>query len=107
MSAMLATTHNFQQQVMESELPVLVDFFAPWCGPCKQISPLVEEIAREKAGKVKVAKVNVEDHPELASQFSIMSLPTLMTVKGGKVVQKTVGARPKQAILRLVESISG
>ena len=89
------TDGNFKKEVLESGLPVLVDFWAPWCGPCKMIGPLIEESAKEFAGKLKVGKVNVDESPAVATQYGIMSIPTLMFFKGGKVMDQSVGALSK------------
>lgn len=91
------TDADFESVVIKSSIPVLVDFWAPWCGPCRMVMPLVEEIAEER-DDVKVVKINVDEEPELASQFQVMSIPTLMVVKNGEVVNKTMGARPKAQI---------
>ena len=101
MSAISVTKETFHKEVMLSEKPVLVDFWAPWCGPCRMVLPLVEEIAEER-DDVKVVKINVDEEPELASQFQVMSIPTLMVVKNGEVVSKTMGARPKAQINALL-----
>ena len=101
MSAMHITKQNFQKEVMESEKPVLLDFWASWCGPCRMVSPIVDEIAEER-GDIKVCKINVDEQPELAGSFGVMSIPTLVVMKDGKVVNKAVGAMPKQRILALL-----
>lgn len=101
MSTVTITKANFTQEVIHSELPVLLDFWAPWCGPCRMVGPLLDEIARERAD-VKVGKVNVDEQPELASQFGIMSIPTLVVMKSGQVVDQVIGARPKDQILALL-----
>ena len=101
MSAININKNNFRNEVLNSEMPVLLDFWAPWCGPCRMVSPIVDEIAAER-GDIKVGKVNVDEQPELAGQFGVMSIPTLVVMKGGKVVNKTVGARPKAQILAML-----
>ncbi|MDA8037995.1 MAG: thioredoxin [Actinomycetota bacterium] len=94
---------TFDEQVALSELPVLVDFWAEWCGPCKVIAPVLEEIAGDKAGKLKVVKLNVDENPRTAQRFQVMSIPTLLLFKGGKAQSRIVGARPKGQILAEVE----
>lgn len=101
MSAVNVTKMNFDQEVMKSEKPVLVDFWAPWCGPCRMVVPLVEEIARER-DDIKVVKVNVDEEPELASRFRVISIPTLMVVKNGRITSQSAGARPKNQILAML-----
>ena len=101
MSAININKNNFQIEVMNSDKPVLLDFWAPWCGPCRMVAPVVEEIAREHPD-IKVGKVNVDEQPELASEFGVMSIPTLVVMKNGKIVNQTVGARPKSAILAML-----
>jgi len=101
MSVLTITKENFQKEVIESEKPVLLDFWASWCGPCRMVSPLVDEIA-EETDAVKVGKINVDEQPELAGAFQVMSIPTLVVMKDGKVANKAVGARPKQQILSLL-----
>ena len=103
MAAITITKENFEKEVMNSDKPVLIDFWASWCGPCRMVSPIVEELANELTDK-KVGKINIEEQPELAEAFSVMSIPTLMVIKDGKVVSKSVGARPKQAILDMLEN---
>ena len=101
MSAININKNNFQNEVLNSEMPVLLDFWAPWCGPCRMVSPIVDEIAAER-GDIKVGKVNVDEERELAGQFGVMSIPTLVVIKGGKVVNQMVGARPKSQILAML-----
>lgn len=95
------TAENFNEEVLESQLPVLVDFWATWCGPCRMMAPIVEEIAAEYDGKVTVGKVNVDDEPELANAFDIDSIPTLMVFKNGEVAGTLVGLRKKEDIVAL------
>lgn len=101
MSALHITKNNFQSEVVNSDKPVLLDFWAPWCGPCRMVGPIMEEIAAERPD-IKVAKVNVDEQPDLAGQFGVMSIPTLVVMKQGKVVSQSVGARPKSAILGML-----
>ena len=101
MSVIHINIDNFRNEVLDSEKPVLLDFWAPWCGPCRMVSPIVDEIASER-GDIKVGKVNVDEQPELAAQFGVMSIPTLVVMKGGKVVNQMVGARPKAQILAML-----
>jgi len=103
MSVIKITKENFNSEVLKSDVPVLIDFWAPWCGRCRALSPLIDEIAEEANGKFKVGKVNVDEQPELASKFSVMSIPTLVVMKNGELVNKTVGSRPKEQILILIE----
>ncbi|MCX7658115.1 MAG: thioredoxin [Oscillospiraceae bacterium] len=102
MSTIKITKENFNAEVMNSDKPVLIDFWAPWCGPCRMVSPIVDEIADEVSATVKVGKINIDEEPELASSFNVMSIPTLVVVKNGKIVNSAVGARPKQEILKLL-----
>lgn len=94
-SATAVTDASFEQDVLKSEVPVLVDFWAPWCGPCRMVAPIVDEIAKEYAGRVKVLKLNTDENPNIASQYGIRSIPTLMIFKGGEKVDTVVGAVPK------------
>lgn len=89
---------NFEQEVLKSELPVLVDFYADWCGPCKMMSPIVEKLAEEYAGKVKVGKLNVDSSPNAASKYKVMSIPTFLVIKNGEVTDTLVGAVSKEAL---------
>ena len=101
MSVIHINKSNFQNEVLNSEKPVLLDFWASWCGPCRMVSPVVDEIASER-GAIKVGKVNVDEQPELAAQFGVMSIPTLVVMKNGKLANKTVGAKPKAQILAML-----
>lgn len=101
MSVIHITAENFESEVMNSDKPVLLDFWATWCGPCRMIAPIVEEIANERTD-IKVGKIDVDDQAELAGRFGIMSIPTLVVVKDGKVVNQSVGAKPKNQILEML-----
>ncbi|MPM44409.1 Thioredoxin C-1 [bioreactor metagenome] len=101
MSVITITKDNFQSEVMESTKPVLLDFWAGWCGPCRMVSPIVDEIADETPD-IKVGKVNVDEQRELAATFNVMSIPTLMVMKNGKIVKRTLGARPKGDIVSML-----
>ena len=105
MSLVHLTDKSFKQEVLSSNLPVLVDFFADWCGPCKSVAPLIEETAKEYDGKIKVCKLNVDEGQSTASTYGIMSIPTLMIFKGGKVVEQVTGAVTKQQLKAKLESI--
>lgn len=101
MSVLTITKENYQKEVTESDRPVLLDFWASWCGPCRMVSPVVDEIAEQNAN-VKVGKVNVDEQQELAAQFGVMSIPTLVVIRGGKIANRAVGARPKAQILSML-----
>lgn len=101
MNTIKITSDNFEQEVINSNKPVLLDFWASWCGPCRMISPIVDEIAGEVTD-AKVGKINIDEQPELASAFGIMSIPTLAVIKNGKVVDKMVGVKPKASILKML-----
>ena len=101
MSAIIINNNNFQEEVMNSPKPVLLDFWAPWCGPCRMVLPLVEEIAQER-DDIKVCKINVDEQSELASQFGVMSIPTLVVMENGKIIRQAVGAQSKNAILAML-----
>ena len=100
MAVITITKENFEAEVLKSAQPVLLDFWAAWCGPCRMLSPIVDEVAEERTD-VKVGKVNVDEQPDLAAQFGVMSIPTLLVFKNGKLVNQTVGARPKSGVLEL------
>lgn len=97
------TTENFQSEVLKSDVPVLVDFWAAWCGPCKMVAPIVEEIAKEYTGNVKVGKINVDDQPELASAFRIASIPTIMIFKNGKIIDTIIGYHSKERLVQMLK----
>jgi thioredoxin 1 len=103
MNTVKITSDNFEQEVLKSDKPVLLDFWAAWCGPCKMISPIIEEIAKEVTD-AKIGKVNIDEQPELASAFGIMSIPTFLKIKDGKVVNKMIGVRPKASIVQMLAS---
>lgn len=97
------TKENFEQVVLKSDKPVLVDFWATWCGPCKMLSPIIEEVRKETEGRAVVGKINVDEQQELAMQFGVMSIPTLLVFKNGEIVKKQIGFIPKQAVLGLLD----
>jgi thioredoxin 1 len=99
------TDANFEQEVVKSGTPVLVDFWAPWCGPCRMIGPVIEELAREYEGKVKVCKLNTDENPETASRFQISAIPTVLFFKGGKMVKDAVGLQPKEELKKIMDSL--
>jgi thioredoxin 1 len=102
MTELQITKDNFEQEVLKSDKPVLIDFWAPWCGPCRMLSPTIAEIAEEYKDKVKVGKVNVDEEGDLASMFRVSSIPLLVVMKDGKVVNSSVGVRPKEQILKML-----
>ncbi len=103
MAVKVITSENFEQEVLKAEKTVLVDFWAEWCGPCRMLSPVVDQVAEELGDQITVGKVNVDEQPDLAQKFGIMSIPTLLVFKNGSVVQTSVGVRPKQEIINLVK----
>ena len=103
MAEITLTKDNFAKEVKESQIPVLVDFWAPWCGPCRMLGPVVAEIAEEYEGRVKVGKVNVDDEPELAAAFNVSSIPTIIVVKNGAVAEVSIGYKPKSELVKLIE----
>ena len=103
MSVITITSKNFEEEVTKSNVPVLLDFWASWCGPCKMVSPIVDEVAAEVAGRAKVGKINVDEEQELAQAFSIMSIPTLIVINNGKLVKQAVGVRSKSEILEMLK----
>ena len=100
MAALEITSSNFQGEVVESDLPVLVDFWAEWCGPCRMVGPVVDEISEDYAGRIKVAKLDVDAEPGLASRFGVLSIPTIVLFKDGDVIEQSVGAKPKDRLVR-------
>lgn len=103
MSEVVLTDQNFESEVAGSDIPVLVDFWASWCGPCKMVAPIVSEIAEEYAGKVKVGKVNVDEEPALAGRFGISSIPTLILFKNGQPANVSIGYRPKEELVKMLQ----
>ena len=103
MAELKITRENFVNEVMKSDIPVLIDFWAPWCGPCRMMGPIIEQMADEYEGKVKVGKVNVDEEGELSQAFGVMSIPTIVLVKDGKIVKQAVGARPKAEVEAMLQ----
>ncbi len=102
MSEVTITKSNFEQEVLNSDVPVLVDFWASWCGPCKMMGPVVAQIAEEQAGKVKVGKINIDEEQELAVKYNVMSIPSFMVFQNGQVIESSVGAQPKAALEKML-----
>ncbi len=102
MEVLTITSKNFEQEVLKSDLPVLLDFWASWCGPCKMMSPIVDEVAKELNGKAKVGKINVDEEPNLASSFNIMSIPTLVVIENGKLKTQSVGVKSKEEVIKMI-----
>ena len=103
MAELKITRENFENEVMKSNIPVLIDFWAPWCGPCQMMGSIIEQLAEEYEGKAKVGKVNVDEEGELSQAFGVMSIPTIVLVKDGKVVKQAVGARPKAEVEAMLQ----
>ena len=103
MAELKITRENFENEVMKSDIPVLIDFRAPWCGPCRMMGPIIEQLAEEYEGKAKVGKVNVDEEGELSQAFGVMSIPTIVLVKDGKIVKQAVGARPKAEVEAMLQ----
>lgn len=104
-NVMQVTDSNFQQEVMQSSIPVLVDFWAPWCGPCRMLAPTIEELAKEYDGQVKVCKLNTDESPQTAGGFGISSIPTVLFFKNGQVVDRLVGLNPKNRFVQMLNSV--
>ena len=102
MSVLHLTKETFANEVLHTSLPVLIDFWAPWCGPCRMVSPMIDQLAQELKGTAKVCKINIDEEPELASAFGVMSIPALLVFEQGKLVRQAVGARPKAGVLDLL-----
>ncbi len=105
MSEIIFTDANFKTEVLDAALPVLVDFWAPWCGPCQMISPIVSALAKEYEGRIKIGKLNVDENPVIAGEYAVMSIPTLKIFKNGKVVDEMVGVQPTQAITQKLAKV--
>lgn len=105
MSVLKITSENYEKEVLQAEKPVLIDFFASWCGPCRAMSPIIDEIAEEKSGEVIVGKINVDDNQDLAMKYGVMSIPTIVILKGGEVKKTFVGLRDKSELLNAIQEI--
>ncbi len=105
MSTFAVTDASFGNDVLKSDVPVLVDFWAPWCGPCRAVAPILEELSEDYAGRIKVAKLNSDDNPRTTASYGITSIPTLNIYSGGELVKQVIGARPKQALIAEIEAV--
>lgn len=105
MALLQLTDQNFHDTLSKAKMPMLVDFWAPWCGPCKIIGPIVDELAEKYVGKIEVGKVNVDDNPEVSGEFGIMSIPTLAFFKNGQIVKTVIGAQPKEALQKAIDEV--
>lgn len=103
MADIIITDQNFEAEVLKSEIPVFVDFWAPWCGPCKIVGPIIDELGNEYSGKIKIGKLNVDDNPVVAGNFGVMSIPTMMIFRDGKPVKTTIGAQGKDALKSMID----
>lgn len=103
MAEIILTEENFEEEVLNSDIPVLVDFWATWCGPCKMLSPVIAQIAEEKNGEIKVGKVNVDEEMELAAEYQVASIPTVLLFKDGEVVETSIGFKPKEQLLDMIK----
>ena len=101
------TDTDFEAEVLQSTRPILIDFWAPWCGPCRMVAPMIEELAAENAGSIKVAKINIDNSPNAAARFAVSSIPTLMIFKGGEVVERLVGVQPKKRLQDAIDEATG
>ncbi len=99
------TEENFTSEVLEADIPVMIDFWAPWCGPCNMVSPIVESLANKYEGKIKVAKVNLDESPALASEYGVRSIPAIFIFNGGKVAERTVGVQPEDALAAMIDRV--
>ena len=105
MAELTITNANFKKEVLESDKPVLIDLWATWCGPCRMLAPVISDIAKEYEGRIKVGKINVDDEPDLAAQFRVMSIPMVALIKDGKVVETSIGYKPKEQITAMIDKV--